>query len=185
MIEWIIILLLLCAMFILFFLYIRQSRMIETRAREIFSAWRMQEREDLSRWRAEELGRLSDEKAAILFEGWKTREEDAIRSDAIRRSESVTRGKMTEHLIPFFPDFPYNPKDARFLGSPVDLIVFEGLSDQKVTGVVFVEIKTSRNPSLSRREREVRDCIDEKRVSYRMIQQASNARVPDGTPETG
>jgi predicted Holliday junction resolvase-like endonuclease len=159
--------------------------MIEIRAREIFSAWRMQEREDLSRWRAEELGRLSDEKAAILFEGWKTREEEAIRSDAIRRSESVTRGKMTEHLIPFFPDFPYNPKDARFLGSPVDLIVFEGLSDQKVTGVVFVEIKTSRNPSLSRREREVRDCIDEKRVSYRMIQQASDARVPDGTTGTG
>lgn len=179
MIEWILILLLLGAVFILFFLYIRQTRMTESRAREIFESWRLQEREDLSRWRAEELGRLSDEKAAMLFEGWKMREEEAIRSDAIRRSESVTRGKMTEHLIPFFPDFPYNPKDARFLGSPVDLIVFDGLSDEKVSDIVFVEIKTSRNPSLSRREREVRDCIDEKRVSYRMIQQVPDTRLPD------
>jgi predicted Holliday junction resolvase-like endonuclease len=179
MIEWILILLLLGAVFILFFLYIRQNRMTETRAREIFEAWRLQEREDLSRWKAEELGRLSDEKAAMLFEGWKMREEEAIRSDAIRRSESVTRGKMTEHLIPFFPDFPYNPRDARFLGSPVDLIVFDGLSDEKIAEIVFVEIKTSRNPSLSRREREVRDCIDEKRVSYRMILQVPDTRLPD------
>jgi predicted Holliday junction resolvase-like endonuclease len=184
MIEWIIILFLLCATFILFFLYLRQTMRIETRAREIFATWRLQEREDLSRWKAEELGRLSDEKAAMLFEGWKTREEETIRSDAIRRSESVTRGKMTEHLIPFFPDFPYNPRDARFLGSPVDLIVFDGLSDEKVAEIVFVEIKTSRNPSLSRREREVRDCIDEKRVSYRLIQQVPDTRLPDDTPWT-
>jgi len=184
MIEWIIILFLLCATFILFFLYLRQIRRIETRAREIFESWRLQEREDLSRWKAEELGRLSDEKAAMLFEGWKMREEEAIRSDAIRRSESVTRGKMTEHLIPFFPDFPYNPRDARFLGSPVDLIVFDGLSDEKIAEIVFVEIKTSRNPSLSRREREVRDCIDEKRVSYRMILQVPDTRLPDYTAGT-
>lgn len=115
------------------------------------------------------VGRLSDEKAATLLVGWKTQEENTIRSDAIKRSESVTRGKITEHLIPFFPDFPYNPRDARFLGSPVDLIVFDGLSNEKITEIVFVEIKTSRNPALSRREREVRDCVDEKRVT-RMIQ---------------
>ena len=184
MIEWIIILFLLCATFILFFLYIRQTRRTESRASEIFESWRLQEREDLSRWKAEELGRLSDEKAAMLFEGWKMREEEAIRSDAIRRSESVTRGKMTEHLIPFFPDFPYNPRDARFLGSPVDLIVFDGLSDEKIAEIVFVEIKTSRNPSLSRREREVRDCIDEKRVSYRIILQVPDTRLPDYTAGT-
>jgi predicted Holliday junction resolvase-like endonuclease len=38
----------------------------------------------------------------------------------------VTFGKVTEHFIPDLPDFAYNPKDARFLGSPVDFIVFDG-----------------------------------------------------------
>jgi len=171
MIEWILIFFLLSTVFILFFLYIRQTGMIESRAQEIFETWRMREQDDLSRWKVEELGRLSDEKAATLFEGWKKREENTIRLDAVKRSESVTRGKITEHLIPFFLDFPYNPRDARFLGSPVDLIVFDGLSNEKITEIVFVEIKTSRNPTLTRREREVRDCVDEKRVSYRMIRQ--------------
>lgn len=177
MIEWAIISVLLGTLFLVLYLYIRQGSRIESRAREIFQAWRAGEQEALSRWQAGELERLSDEKAKVLFEGWRAREEETIRTDAIRRSESVTRGKITEHLVPFFPRFPYDPRDARFLGSPVDLIVFDGLAEGRIREIVFAEIKTSRNPSLSRREREVRDCIGERRVSYTLLQ------VPPGTDE--
>ena len=177
MIEWAILSILLGALFLVLYLYIRQGSRIESRAREIFETWRAREQETVSRWQTGELERLSDEKAKVLFEGWRTHEEEAIRTDAIRRSESVTRGKITEHLVPFFPRFPYDPRDARFLGSPVDLIIFDGLSEGTIREIVFAEIKTSRNPSLSRREREVRACIGERRVSYTMLQ------VPPGTDE--
>ncbi len=177
MIEWAIISILLGVLFLVLYLYVRQGSRIESLAREIFEAWRAREQEAVSRWQTGELERLSDEKAKVLFEGWRTHEEDAIRTDAIRRSESVTRGKITEHLVPFFPLFPYDPRDARFLGSPVDLIIFDGLSEGTIREIVFAEIKTSRNPSLSRREREVRECIGERRVSYTMLQ------VPPGTDE--
>jgi len=170
MIEWVIVSVLLGTLFLVLYLYIRQSSRIESRAREIFESWRAREQEVVSRWQAGELERLSDEKAKIIFEGWRTREEETIRSDAVRRSESVTRGKITEHLVPFFPGFPYNPRDARFLGSPVDLIVFDGLSEGEIREIVFAEIKTSRKPSLSRREREVRECVKERRVSYTLLQ---------------
>ena len=172
LIEWIIILILLIILGIVLVLYILQERRIESRSREIFEAWRASERQDLAEWKAGELERLSKEKAGILFAGWKADEEAIIRSDAVRRSESVTKGKITEHLIPYFPDFPYNPKDARFLGSPVDLVVFDGLSDDTLREIVFVEIKTAKNPSLSRREREVRDCVSEKRIGYKLLQLA-------------
>jgi predicted Holliday junction resolvase-like endonuclease len=170
MIEWIGILILLIVLGIVLFLYIHQGKRIETRAREIFEAWRVSERQDLAGWKAGELERLSEEKAKILFAGWKADEEAIIRSDAVRRSQSVTKGKVTEHLIPYFPDFPYNPKDARFLGSPVDLVVFDGLSEDIIREIVFVEIKTAKNPTLSRREREIRDCVSEKRVVFKLIQ---------------
>jgi predicted Holliday junction resolvase-like endonuclease len=169
-IEWIIILILLIVLGILLLLYILQGRSIESRARAVFEAWREQERQDLAGWKAGELERLSEEKARILFAGWRADEEEIIRSDAVRRSQSVTKGKITEHLIPYFPDFPYNPKDARFLGSPVDLVVFDGLADDAIRKIVFVEIKTAKNPSLSRREREIRDCVLEKRIGYRLLQ---------------
>jgi predicted Holliday junction resolvase-like endonuclease len=170
MIEWIIVLILLVALGIVLLLYVQQERRIESRAREIFDAWRMQEREDLASWKTGELKQRSDEKARILFAGWKADEEENIRSDAVRRSQSVTKGKITEHLIPYFPDFPYNPKDARFLGSPVDLVVFDGLSEDTVREIVFIEIKTAKNPSLSKRERDVRDCVQERRVGYKLLQ---------------
>ncbi|HON80639.1 MAG TPA: Holliday junction resolvase-like protein [Methanoregulaceae archaeon] len=177
MIEWAVISILLGTLFLVLYLYVRQGSRIESRAREIFEAWQAAEQDAVSRWQTLELERLSDEKAKVLFEGWRAREEEAIRADAIRRSESVTRGKVTEHLVPFFPGFPYDPRDARFLGSPVDLIVFDGLAEGRIREIVFAEIKTSRNPSLSRRERDVRDCIGKRQVSYTLLQ------VPPGTDE--
>lgn len=170
MIAWLLVLVLLVVLCIVLLLYFRQVRLTESRAREIFGVWRTQEREDLARWRETELTMLAEERAGVLFAGWKADEEAIIREDAVKRSQSVTRGKITEHLIPYFPDFPYNPRDARFLGSPVDLIVFDGLAEDTVREIAFIEVKTARKPTLSRREREVRDCVQERRVSYRVLQ---------------
>lgn len=173
MIEWAVILLLFLALLVLFYKYSKIQSRIEQKAREQFESWRRGEREDIAAWKEEELRRLSDERAKILFERWRLDEEGNIRSDAVKRSQSVTRGKVTECLIPYFPDFPYNPKDARFLGTPVDLIVFDGLSDaDEVEKVVFIEIKTGKAAALSKRERAVRECIKAGRVQYAIIHQS-------------
>lgn len=103
--------------------------------------------------------------AALAFLLWKTRYTRAVRNDAVQRSLSVISGKVHEQLVPFFPDFPFNPKDARFLGSPVDFVVFDGLSDGEVRRVVFVEVKTG-DADLSTRERRVRDAVQAGRVDW-------------------
>jgi predicted Holliday junction resolvase-like endonuclease len=63
----------------------------------------------------------------VQLEQWQNGVETTIRADAIRKSQSVIIGKVTEHVVPYLPEFTYNPKDARFIGSPIDLIVFDGL----------------------------------------------------------
>jgi len=63
------------------------------------------------------------------------------REDAVARSTAVTRGQAFEHLAPFMDDFGYNPRDARFLGSPIDLVVFDGLGETDVREIVFVEVQ--------------------------------------------
>ena len=35
-------------------------------------------------------------------------------------------GMVTEHIAPYLPGFDLDPKDVRFLGSPIDLIAFKG-----------------------------------------------------------
>jgi len=62
----------------------------------------------------------------LAFLLWKARYTRAVRQDAVQRSFAVTAGKVYEQLLPYLPDFPFNPKDVRFLGSPVDFVVFDG-----------------------------------------------------------
>lgn len=138
--------------------YIQIKGSVESRAREMFEIWQ-----------AKELDRQVSEKADTLFRTWKLEEEKKIRQDAVKKSEAITRGKVTEHLIPYFPDFRYNPKDARFLGTPVDFIIFDGLSEGKMNKVVFIEVKSGKSCTLSRREQLVKESIDRGNVSYEII----------------
>jgi len=101
----------------------------------------------------------------IYFLVWKAKHTSAIRQDAVSRSQAVTAGKVSEQLVPLLPGFTFNPKDVRFLGSPVDLVVFDGLSDGSVREVIFVEVKTGGGV-LSSRERQVREAIREQRVRW-------------------
>lgn len=114
--------------------------------------------------------------AAVNLEQWKAEVEKEIRKDAIDKSSSVTMGKMTEHMIPYLPGFGFNPSDARFIGSPIDLVVFDGLGNDEVKKIVFVEIKTGTS-TLSTRERLVRDAIVERRVEW--IEMKVNLEGPD------
>ena len=158
MIEWILVILLVVVLIYVFWKYAELKGEIENRGRELFD-----------RWRSTELETQVKEKADLLFREWMQKEEKSIREDAIKRSQAVVTGKVTEHLIPFFPDFKYNPKNVRFLGTPVDLVIFDGLSEGEVKNIIFVEVKTGKTANLSTRERQVRDCVQNKNVIWEII----------------
>jgi len=103
--------------------------------------------------------------ASLYFVIWRLRYSAAIRENAVQRSLAVTAGKVHEQLVPYLPEFGFNPKDARFLGSPVDLVVFDGLAAGDVKRVVFLEVKTGGAP-LTTRERQVREVIDAREVVW-------------------
>jgi len=103
--------------------------------------------------------------AALYLLWWKARYTRMLRLDAVQRSQAVTAGKVYEQLVPYLPGFPFDPRDVRFLGSPVDLVVFDGLSEGAVRRIVFVEVKTA-NADLSVRERRVRDAVNARQVEW-------------------
>ena len=55
--------------------------------------------------------------------------------------------------------------DVRFLGGPIDLVVFDGLAEGRVRRIVFLEVKTGRS-GLTSRERCVRDVIQAREVEW-------------------
>lgn len=99
-----------------------------------------------------------------------------IRESAIQQSRAVTRGQIYEQLVPYLPEFQFNPKDAQFLGKPVDFVVFDGLDEGEVRRIVFVEVKTGAS-TLTTRERRVRDAIRCGRVEWQEIRAAGTSPI--------
>ncbi|MHB1496325.1 MAG: Holliday junction resolvase-like protein [Acidimicrobiales bacterium] len=113
---------------------------------------------------------------------WTDEDLRAARQDSLTRSHMTVSGKVQEHLAPLFPGFcdEFSPRDARFLGSPVDFVVFDGLDSGEIAKVVFLEVKTGRS-ALSARERQVRDAIEQGKVEWRLLRLGSglsSARSP-------
>lgn len=116
----------------------------------------------------------------VAFIVWRAKHAGAIRADAVAKSLAVTVGKVSEQLVPYLPGFSYNPKDARFLGSPVDFVVFDGLDTGALRRVVFLEVKTGA-AALSTRERQVRDAIESGRIAWDELRITSKRQLD---PET-
>ncbi len=91
--------------------------------------------------------------------------EQEIRRDALRRSRATLTGLASEQLAPYLPGFRWKPTEARFLGKPVDFIVFEGLDERRVDRVIFVEVKSGA-ARLSSVQRTLKDAIKDGRVSW-------------------
>lgn len=63
------------------------------------------------------------------------------RADAVKRSRSVIEGQVFEQLVPHFPEWTHTPSEARFIGSPIDFVVFEGMSTGDPNKIILVEVK--------------------------------------------
>ena len=115
----------------------------------------------LTRYRAESTYvEILKQKEAEWGEG-----EELRRKAAIARSRQIIGGNFSEQLAPYLPDFPFDPTEARFIGKPVDFLVFSGLSQGEVKEVVFVEVK-SGGSKMNRNEASLKAAIDEKRVRF-------------------
>lgn len=88
-----------------------------------------------------------------------------IRRDAIKRSARILSGKALEKLIPFLKEFPYDAHDLRWIGDPIDFIIFDGFSSGKINKVVFCEIKSGKS-KLSSLQKKIKDIIKNKKVEW-------------------
>ena len=117
--------------------------------------WRFEAR--FRKWLEAELDALEQEK-------------ERIRQTAVNQSRAVLGGKFVEQLAPYLPEFRYDPTEARFIGSPVDLIVFPGLATGDPREIIIMEIKTGKNCQLTPQERKIRQLIEDGMVRWELIE---------------
>lgn len=122
-----------------------------------------------------------------------------VRRSTVDRSRAVLKGKMAEQMAPLLPGFTYWPADARFLGDPIDYVVFDGYSackDNHTDGsdieVVILDIKQGKS-MLTREQRRVAEAVAAGRVRFEVVRVLGDGTirstrwgheaVPDGPGE--
>jgi predicted Holliday junction resolvase-like endonuclease len=106
------------------------------------------------------------------------------RNRSLDGSRSVIKGKIAEQLAPLLPNFKYLPSDARFIGDPIDYIVFNGYTQIKDNGasesnleIVILDVKTGQ-ASLFQFQQAIARAIDAGRVRFEVIRPETSYQQP-------
>ena len=82
--------------------------------------------------------------------------------------------------MPFIADFPYSPADCRFMGEPIDYVIFHNLhacSEGSVpiedVKVIFAEVKTGK-AKLNPRQKILRKAIENGQFAFKELRIKTN-----------
>ncbi len=94
---------------------------------------------------------------------------------SVNTSRAVLKGKMAEQLAPIMPEFRYLPSDAKFLGDPVDYVVFDGYTDfrdgegrAEDIEVILMDIK-SGGARLTKGQQAIAQAVQDGRVRFETL----------------
>ena len=98
------------------------------------------------------------------------------RKDAVDQSRNTIKGKIGEQMSPLLPEFysKYEPADARFLGSPIDYVIFKNMSKfknkEKVSiDVILLDVKTGLSADLSPLQKTIQQAVKDGRVKFDVL----------------
>ena len=96
-----------------------------------------------------------------------TLQKNLTKTTSDKISLSTKYGQISEEFFPLEQSYPYNSKNFKFLGNPIDGIQF---NEDKI---ILVEFKTN-NSKLSTKQRHIRNLINNKQVEFELIEAKIN-----------
>lgn len=122
-------------------------------------------------------GKIQAEYEAYILE-LEAEHQEALRhaqKRSVNTSRAVLRGKVAEQFAPLFPEFSYLPADARFLGDPIDYVVFNGYNSfrdgvgyAEDIEVVLIDIKSGQ-ARLTSGQKAIAQAIQNGRVRFETV----------------
>ena len=109
---------------------------------------------------------------------------------SVEQSRSTLKGQIAEQMAPVLPGFCYLPADARFLGDPIDYVVFNGRTNLGNNGtseenveVVLLEVKHGQS-KLTPVQRAIADAVAAGRVRFEIAQIDDDGIVTRKSPSS-
>lgn len=107
--------------------------------------------------------------ATRMFANWMVKKLSGEVAKSLQIQRPVIKGKISEQIFPLLYDKAGNLADFRFIGNPIDYVVFEGLSDIGANvNIKFIEVKTG-NARINAAETRIKDAVEDGRVSWEEV----------------
>lgn len=127
-----------------------------------------------------------ERKHANEINALKEKQHQAIKSaqkKSVQTSRNVLRGKVAEQMAPMLGGFDYTPSDARFLGDPIDYVVFNGYSNLRDNGegadnleIVILDVKSGK-ARLQKEQKAIEKAINAGRVRFETVRVSEEGKV--------
>jgi len=97
------------------------------------------------------------------------------KQDSLDQSRHVLKGKIGEQISPLLPEFysKYEPADARFLGSPIDYVIFKNMSkfqnkESEPIEIILLDVKTGKS-GLSPLQNAIKNAVENGEVKFDVL----------------
>ena len=97
---------------------------------------------------------------------WESHRLEEIVKSRLKQSRAVLGGLVSEQMAPLLPGFPFDPGDCRFVGKPVDFIVFRGMNEKNISEVIFLEVKSGTGRNLNDQEKKLKEIIQAGKIGW-------------------
>lgn len=130
-----------------------------------------------------------EQKIQALELAHQTATQQAIKK-SLNTSRATIKGQVAEQFAPLLPEFHYLPSDAKFLGDPVDYVIFDGYTDWRegnldaeAIEIILMDIKSGQ-ARLSKGQMAIAEAVQQGRVRFETLRIATQDDEPaDHLPE--
>ena len=116
-----------------------------------------------------EIDSYEKNRSESFLKTWQTENEVNIRRQAIASQTREITNEIAKETKLLNESFSYNPRDIKFIGKYIDLIVFDGAADEEEVSIYFLEITKANNGSTSEYKNKVWAAINKRKFNWKEI----------------
>jgi len=96
--------------------------------------------------------------------------------ESLNAQRAIVKGQISEQMAPLIPGFRHKTEDCLFIGKPIDFLVFDGLSENNITGITLLEIKSGK-ARVNKHQSQIDQVVREGKVNWEVFKIKSDQEI--------
>lgn len=116
-----------------------------------------------------EIAEQEKNKYDLLLGEWQSSNEINIRREAIAANGRQITSEVWDETTLLKDSFSFNPRDIKFIGKFIDLVVFDGATEETDVSIYFISILKANNSKANTQKSKVKEAISKLKYNWQEI----------------